>query len=212
MKVLLKEDVDHLGYAGEVLEVADGYGRNFLIPRGFAVKASPSVLRQARSWRERAATRLEELRREHEALSERITATSLNFYARAGETGKLYGSVTNADVTDQLNEELGTNIDRHLVSGGPLRQLGDHSVTVKLSRDYQPQLIVHIHPFTDVEETEEQVAESQEAEVELQIDEEISSEEEALEEETTGVVDEAGVETGDVDEAEDEQEEIASEE
>jgi large subunit ribosomal protein L9 len=156
MKVLLREDVDNLGYAGEVLQVADGYGRNYLIPRGMAVMASPGALKQAQSWRERAAVRLTELRREHEALSLKINDTNLNFYARAGETGKLYGSITTADITDQLNEILGTDVDRRLVTGGPLRQLGEHRVTVRLSRDYQPQIVVQIHPHSDVELEEEE--------------------------------------------------------
>jgi large subunit ribosomal protein L9 len=87
MKVLLKEDVSNLGYAGEVMEVADGYGRNYLIPQGMAVKATPGVLTAAKTWRERAKTRLTELRKEHEALSERIAGTKLTFHALAGETG-----------------------------------------------------------------------------------------------------------------------------
>ncbi len=155
MKVLLKVDVDNLGYAGEVMEVADGYGRNFLIPRGLAVKASAGALRQAQTWRERAETRMAELRKEHEALSGRITGTLLNFTARAGETGKLYGSVTTADIVDKLNETLGTDIERRSIGGQPLRQLGEHMVTIRLSRDYAPQLRVVIHPFEEEEETEE---------------------------------------------------------
>ncbi|HET6443716.1 MAG TPA: 50S ribosomal protein L9 [candidate division Zixibacteria bacterium] len=167
MMVLLREDVDNLGYAGEVLKVADGYGRNFLIPRGLAVKASPGVLKQAESWRERAAVRLAELRREHEALALKINNTNLNFFARAGETGKLYGSVTTADITDQMNELLGTDVDRRLVAGGPLRQLGEHRITVRLSRDYQPQVIVQIHPHNEVEESEEEDTEVEGGEVEF---------------------------------------------
>lgn len=184
MKVLLREDVDNLGYAGEVLKVADGYGRNFLIPRGMAVKASPGVLKQAESWRERAAVRLAELRREHEALALKINNTNLNFFARAGETGKLYGSVTTADITDQLNELLGTDVDRRLVAGGPLRQLGEHRITVRLSRDYQPQIIVQIHPHNEVEESVEEDSEVEggeieSAEVEIQDELEESPDEEA---------------------------------
>lgn len=159
MKVLLKEDVDNLGYAGEVMKVADGYGRNYLIPRGLAVKATPNVLKEAEAWRERAKARLAAMRREHEELSSRIGETHLVFTARAGETGKLYGSVTMNDVVDRLNEELGTDIDRRTVVGDPLRQLGEHQVTIRLGRDYHPQVTVFIHPETDeepeeVEETE----------------------------------------------------------
>jgi len=195
MKVLLREDVDNLGYAGEVLQVADGYGRNYLIPRGMAVMASPGALKQAQSWRERAAVRLTELRREHEALSLKINDTNLNFYARAGETGKLYGSITTADITDQLNEILGTDVDRRLVTGGPLRQLGEHRVTVRLSRDYQPQIVVQIHPHSDVELEEEEpeveveeVETAEELETSEQIDEisdEESSDEEISDEESS---------------------------
>lgn len=146
MKVLLKEDVSNLGYAGEVMEVADGYGRNYLIPQGMAVKATPGVLTSAKAWRERAKVRLAELRKEHEALAERISGAKLVFHARAGESGKLYGSVTTNDVVDALNKELGTTVDRRSVIGEPLRQLGEHQVTVRLSRDYQPQVMVYIHP------------------------------------------------------------------
>lgn len=157
MKVLLREDIDNLGYAGEVMKVADGYGRNYLIPQGMAVKATPSVLKQAHTWRERAAVRMIELQKEHEALAARIREANLEFTARAGETGKLYGSVTTADIVDQLNEKLGTEIDRRNLVGGPLRQLGEHKVTIRLSRDYQPQVTVTINPFIEEEEVIEEV-------------------------------------------------------
>jgi len=157
MKVLLREDVDNLGYAGEIMSVADGYGRNYLIPRGIAVKASPNVLRAAERWRERAAVRMTELQKQHDALSKRLVETQLTFIARAGDTGKLYGSVTTADVVDKLNEVLGTEVERRQIVGGPLRQLGEHKVTVRLSRDYQPQITVIIDQF------EEEIIEEEEA-------------------------------------------------
>lgn len=220
MKVLLKEDVDNLGYAGEVLQVADGYGRNFLLPRGMAVKASPGVLKQAQSWRDRAAVRLAELRREHEALALRINDTNLNFYARAGETGKLYGSITTADITDQLNETLGTDVDRRIVMGGPLRQLGEHRVTVRLSRDYQPHVVVQIHPHSEVEESEDVDSESPAAEVEASeelvespaIEEVVEETEESTEE--AGMIDAAdqeSVEDGPVEEESIEEEPVEQE-
>lgn len=144
MKVLLKEDVDNLGYAGEVYEVADGYGRNYLIPQGMAVMADPSVLKQAEVWRKKAEARRAELRAEYEALTARIEETTLTFTARAGDSGKLYGSVTTAQVTDALNEALGTDIDRRKVGTEPLRQLGEHQVVVRLSSDFQPHVTVVI--------------------------------------------------------------------
>ncbi|MGH2536984.1 MAG: 50S ribosomal protein L9 [Candidatus Promineifilaceae bacterium] len=146
MKVLLKKDVDNLGYAGEVMTVADGYGRNYLLPRGMAVKATPNVLKEAAGWRDKAAVRMDQIRNEHDALAGRISAVQLSFTARAGDTGKLYGSITSQDIADGLNVELGTAIDRHIIIGAPLRQLGPHQVIVRLSRDYQPQVTVLVEP------------------------------------------------------------------
>ncbi len=142
MKVLLKEDVDNLGYAGEVYAVADGYGRNYLIPQGFAVLATPVEMKQAAYWRKKAEARREELRAEYEALSLKINATKIPYVARAGETGKLYGSITTAQITDDLNEILGTDIDRRKVGVESLRQLGEHQVIVRLNADFQPYVTV----------------------------------------------------------------------
>ncbi len=142
MKVLLKEDIENIGYAGEVHKVADGYGRNYLIPRGMAVIATPNVMKQAEVWRKRAEARRAEQRAEFEALSAQIQAVSLSFTARAGETGKLYGSITMTQVADALNEKLGIEIDRRKVGVEPLRQLGKHKIVVRLSGDFQPELTV----------------------------------------------------------------------
>ena len=146
MKVLLKEDVDHLGYAGEVHTVADGYGRNFLLPKGLAVKATPNELKQATTWRKRADTRRAELRSEYETLSSRLNDLTLTFTARAGDTGKLYGSITTGQIADEMNKALGTDIDRRKVGTEPLRQLGEHKVVVRLSGDFQPELTVMVQP------------------------------------------------------------------
>lgn len=201
MKVLLKEDVDNLGYAGEVYDVADGYGRNFLIPQGMAVKASPNVMKQASAWRKKAEARREEMRAEHEALSTKIEDTKLVFTARAGDTGKLYGSITTSQITDSLNEELGTDIDRRKVGIEPLRQLGEHQVIVRLSADFQPHVTVRIESedgqiitadeFEEVEVdiVEEDVVEELE-EVEIDIVEEDVVEE--LEETAEVVSDDSG--------------------
>lgn len=155
MKVLLKEDVDNIGYAGEVHEVANGYGRNYLLPQGMAVIATPGTLKQAETWRKKAEARRAEVRAEHEALSARIEEVRLVFSARAGESGKLYGSVTTTQITDELNEVLGTEIDRRKVGQEPLRQLGEHKVVVRLSADFRPELTVVIEPEGEVVPMEE---------------------------------------------------------
>lgn len=163
MKVLLKEDVENLGLAGEVYDVANGYGRNYLVPKGFAVKASPGVMNQAELWRKKAEARRAEIRAEYEALAEKIMEVTLNYTARASETGKLFGSVTTAQITDDLNAELGTEIDRRKVGVESLRQLGEHKVVVRLNADIQPELTVIIEgeevPVTVLEEVVEEVDE-----------------------------------------------------
>lgn len=144
MKVLLKQDVDNLGYAGEVYTVADGYGRNFLLPKGLAVKATPDVMKQAESWRRKAETHRAELRAEYDLLSDKIRAVSMSFTARAGDNGKLFGSITTHQMADQLNEMLGTEIDRRKVGTEALRQIGEHMVPVRLSADHHPEFRVVI--------------------------------------------------------------------
>jgi len=153
MKVLLKEDVENIGFAGEVHAVSNGYGRNFLIPNRMAVVATPGTMKQAESWRNKAEAHRAEQRAEYEALSAQIKEVRLTFPARAGETGKLYGSITTAMIADSLNESLGTEIDRRKVGVEPLRQLGEHKVLVRLSGDFQPKLTVIIES-----EVEEEVA------------------------------------------------------
>ncbi|KAA3660028.1 MAG: 50S ribosomal protein L9 [Chloroflexi bacterium] len=144
MKVLLKIDVDNLGMAGEVQNVSDGYGRNFLIPKGLAVVASPGMMKQAEAWRRKAEARREQIRSEYEALAAKIKDVRLTFTARAGENGKLYGSITTSQIADQLNETLGIELDRRKVGIEPLRQLGEHPVVVRLSGEFQPEFTVVI--------------------------------------------------------------------
>ncbi len=145
MKVLLKEDVENLGYAGEVHKVAPGFGRNYLIPRGLAEVATPKALEQARAWRARAEARRAQIRSEYQGLAEKISALKLDFKARAGETGKLYGSITTHDIADKLNAALGIDIDRRKIESPALRQLGEHSVVVRLDKLFRPELKVVIH-------------------------------------------------------------------
>ncbi len=146
MKVLLKEDIENVGYAGEVHTVADGYGRNFLVPKGLAVVATPNTVKQAEVWRRKAENRRAQIKAQFQSLATKIQDVTLNFTAKAGENGKLYGSVTVAQVAEKLNHQLGTEIDRRKVESEPLRQLGEHKVTVHLSGDFQPQFTVVIHP------------------------------------------------------------------
>jgi large subunit ribosomal protein L9 len=151
MQVLLKEDVENLGFAGEVHKVAPGYGRNYLIPKNLAIKATPKTLKQAEAWRKKAEAHRAEIKAEYEALAAQVSELTLHFKARAGENGRLYGSVTTSQITDMMNEVLGTEIDRRKVGDEALRQLGSHQIVVRLSGDFQPELTV----IVEREEVEE---------------------------------------------------------
>lgn len=187
MKVLLKEDIDNIGMAGEVHKVANGYGRNYLLPQGLAIMASPSMMKQATAWRKKADARRAELRAEFEELSTKIEAVKLAFTARAGETGKLFGSVTTSQIADDLNAELGTELDRRKVGVEPLRQLGEHKVVVRLSGEFQPELTVvianedgEIEPAVVIAEGEEvvEVETAVLSEVETAVSTEVTSQDE----------------------------------
>jgi large subunit ribosomal protein L9 len=146
MKVLLLEDVDNLGFAGSLVTVADGYGRNYLIPRKLAALASEGALKKAEQVRKAGERKRAHLLAEAQALTQRIEGLTLTFRARAGETGKLYGSVTTADLAEALERELGHEFDRRRIISDPLRQLGEHTVPVRLMTDVSADLKVVIEP------------------------------------------------------------------
>jgi large subunit ribosomal protein L9 len=153
MKVLLVQDVEDLGFAGEVKKVATGYGRNFLIPNGLAVVATPSALKEAELHRRRAAERRQRLADEVAALAATIGQTTLVFQAKAGEKGRLYGSVTTADIADKLAEAVGQEIDRRKINlDSPIKQLGTHKVGVRLSTDVMAEFDVAVESLEAAEE------------------------------------------------------------
>jgi large subunit ribosomal protein L9 len=148
MKVLLLEDVHNLGLAGKVVSVADGYARNFLLPRRLAKavdEGSVHEIEQVRQAGERKRARQMSAAQE---LAQRIEAITLKFQARAGETGKLYGSITPAEIAESLEQALGQPIDRRKIECDPLRQLGEYRVTVRLLTDVSAQVNVLIEPET----------------------------------------------------------------
>lgn len=166
MKVVLRQDVPKLGEAGDVKDVAGGYARNFLIPQGMAVYASEGELKMAthnQAVKERKIARQEDQLR---SLAEKIEGTSLVFTARAGEGGRLFGSITAADVAAQLSEKVGEEIDRRKIElTEPLRSLGNTTVGVHLVGRLRPQVTVTINPedAPEVEAaTEETTTESDE--------------------------------------------------
>jgi large subunit ribosomal protein L9 len=144
MKIILLQDVYKKGVAGEVVEVAPGYARNFLIPRGLAVKATPGAMRAAEGLRKQSVARRAERDQEFTKLAEQIREITLYFGVRAGETGKLYGSITPGDVTEQVKAQHGIELDRRRVGDNSLRELGEFMVPVRLEAGIVPQIKVII--------------------------------------------------------------------
>jgi large subunit ribosomal protein L9 len=144
MKVILLEDVYKKGVAGEVVDVAPGYARNYLIPRKMAVKATPGSLRQLENLRSRAEVRRDQRQNEYAAIASKIEEITLYFSVRAGETGKLYGSVTSAEIAEELNKAIGLDIDRRRIGDRSLRELGSYSVPVRLDAGLTPNVKVII--------------------------------------------------------------------
>ncbi len=145
MKILLRADVESLGKRGDLVEVADGYARNYLVPRGFAVKASKGIERQAESMRRaRVAKDARDLEGAR-ALAVRLEAAPLRITARAGAGAKLFGSVTAADVSQAIESSLGVEVDRRkLQLDEPIRSLGLHEVAVRLHPDVDVALRVEV--------------------------------------------------------------------
>ncbi len=143
MKVLLTETVDNLGSAGEVKKVADGYARNFLIPKGLAVPATGGALKQAKLRREAEARRQEQAKVEAESLARALSQVTLTFQVKAGEKDKLYGSITNADIAEAFERETGQAIDKRKVElEEPIRELGSYDVPIKLLPDLAARVTV----------------------------------------------------------------------
>ena len=170
MKVLLIKDVYKLGRAGDVKRVADGYGRNYLLPQGLAVLATPGAMKQVESIRSQAAASRAALNEELGGVAEIISKVSLTFAAKAGETGKLYGSITSQMIADAIHEKTGVEINRRQLDSEPIRNLGSYKVHVRLTVDLVPEVTVVVHregeaPSLGEEEAEEK-AESEEVAME----------------------------------------------
>jgi len=144
MEVILREHVDNLGRRGDVVKVAPGYARNFLLPRKLALPVNEGNKRVIERERKLAETRELEERQQAEAVANRLTQIELTLSRRVGDTEQLYGSVTTADIADALLEK-GLEIDRKRIHlDEPLKSLGEFTVPVKLHRDVTAQLKVRV--------------------------------------------------------------------
>ena len=157
MKVLLVQDVDKLGSAGEVKEVSGGYGRNYLLPKGFAVLASRGQVKQAEDRLAAQRKRTEAARKDAEALAARIGGQTLRFTARVGELDRLYGSITSADIAEMIQSQLGIEVDRRKIDlDESIKRIGIYPIKIRL--------LTGLEPLVNV------VVEGQEGEIELPAD------------------------------------------
>jgi large subunit ribosomal protein L9 len=165
MKILLLKDVYKLGHAGDIKKVADGYGRNYLIPQGFAVLATSSAVKQIGSIKKQADVVRSQLNSEMGTLSAKIADAWVAFPCKAGETGKLYGSITPQMIADAISKKVGSVIDKRQIEVQPIRTLGEHKVAVRLTIDIIPTFNVLVHregekPMLDEDKTGEKTVEA----------------------------------------------------
>ncbi|MCC7130255.1 MAG: 50S ribosomal protein L9 [Anaerolineae bacterium] len=142
---MLIKDVYKLGRAGDIKKVADGYGRNFLIPQGLAVLATAGAVAQAEKIRTQADEKRAVLNNELSGVSDILSKLVLAFPVRAGETGKLYGSITPAMIADAIKAESGIEVNRRQLDFEPIRNLGKHAARVRLTIDLIPEIAVIVH-------------------------------------------------------------------
>ena len=142
---MLIKDVYKLGRAGDVKKVADGYGRNFLIPQGLAVLATPGALKQVERIKAQAEVRRAEQNKELQGLADKIAGVVLTFAAKAGETDKLYGSITTQNVAEALQEKTRYEVKRHQIDMQPIRMLGEFTANVRLTMDLVPEIKIIVY-------------------------------------------------------------------
>jgi large subunit ribosomal protein L9 len=148
MKIILREDVEKLGKAGEVVKVKDGYGRNYLIPRQLAVLANVRNMKSLDHDRRTIETRAKKTRKTAEATAATLSAVSLILPAKAGEEGKLFGAITTRDIAEALGK-AGLTIDRKAIQlADPIKQVGDYKVKIRVAADVLPEISVSVVPET----------------------------------------------------------------
>ena len=149
MEVILKEDVQKLGQRGDVVKVADGYGRNFLLPRKLAIEATPANRAVIEQMKAAAVRRTAREKSDAEALAKQFATVHLTFLRKVGERDHLFGSVTSADIAQEM-EARGFNIDRRKIQlEEPLKTLGEFEVQIRLHRDIAAPIKVTIKPDTE---------------------------------------------------------------
>ena len=152
MKVILTDNLPKLGEVGDICDVADGYARNYLLPQGFAMLATQGALKQVDNLKRQETRRRARLRGDAEAQKAILSELTLTFQAKIGETGRLYGSITNSDIAQRIEELTEQEIDRRkIVLDNPLRQIGTYQIPIRLLPDVVAEITVNVDSEEEVE-------------------------------------------------------------
>lgn len=136
MKIVLVQEVKGLGRAGQIKEVADGYARNFLLPKGLATIATPGAVKEVEARQAADRKRQEKVDQEMRAVGKRLDGTTVTVHSKVGEGGKLYGSITTADVAEALEKQAGQEVDKRRIEiEEPIRHVGTYKIPVRLSKN-----------------------------------------------------------------------------
>jgi large subunit ribosomal protein L9 len=197
MKVLLLEDVYKLGRAGEVKKVAPGYARNYLMPQGLAVLATPGALKMADRIKKEGEVKRARVNQELGGVAEQLEGKRFTFPAKASETRRLYGSINTQMIAEAVSDEIGVTVEAKQIESQPLRMLGSHRVAVRLTVDLIPEIEIIVHregetPESALEEEEQEALRAEQAleeiieeeTAELEADTEADSDESEQTEET----------------------------
>ncbi len=145
MQVILLEDVRKLGKKGDVVKVAEGYARNYLIPKGLAVEASKGKMKELEQQKKIQAEQRKKAEEQAKNMARKIDGTKLTLPARVGDAGKLFGAIGNKDIADALQEKHGLAVDKKkIILDAPIKALGEYNVTIKLHPAVQAQVIVEV--------------------------------------------------------------------
>jgi len=152
MKVIFLKDVSGKGSPGEIKDVSKGYAKNFLLPQGLALAATPTVIKQLESRLQKEKLEGIVNRAQFAELAQQIEGTEIHFHTRVGTGDRLFGSITTADIAEELSRVIGSSIDKKKIDiDRPLRQAGSHEVIVKLASDLKSQITVVIEQEAEQE-------------------------------------------------------------
>jgi large subunit ribosomal protein L9 len=145
MRIVLRDDVDNLGQKGDMVDVADGYARNYLVPKGLAIKATPGAQRQADGMRRNREAQQRRAREAAQAIADQLARGTVEVKARAGEGGRLFGSITASDIADAVEAQLSVELDRRRIElDEPLKELGVVDVPVRLHAEVDANIRVAV--------------------------------------------------------------------